>query len=95
MVEVPVAETNEGTRRRPSKGCDRLSKASTDEELPLSQLLACWTLDCRLPKPGGDCMNPAMLHWLGKKKKNDLILMIMELHKANMKLAKVLKGEEK
>ena len=40
-------------------------------------------------------MNPAMLHWLGKKKKNDLILMIMELHKANMKLAKVLKGEEK
>ena len=92
MVEVPVIETDEGTRGGPFEGCYLLPKASTDEELPLSQLLARWTLDSRLSELGGDSMNPAMLHWLGKKKKNDLILMIMDLHKANMKLAKVLKS---
>ena len=54
MVEVSVTETDEGTRRRPSKGRYLLPKASTDEELPLPQLLACWALDCRLPKLGDD-----------------------------------------
>jgi len=54
MVEVPVAETDEGTRRRPSKGRYFLPEASTNEELPLSQLFIGRTLDCRLPQPGGD-----------------------------------------
>jgi len=38
-------------------------------------------------------INPSLLHWLGKKKKNELILMIVELHETNLKLSKVLKGE--
>ena len=37
-------------------------------------------------------MNPEMLQWLVKKKKNDLILIIMNMHRANMNLAKVLKN---
>jgi hypothetical protein len=54
MVEVPVAETNEGTRRRPFEGCYLLPEASADEELPLPKLLACWALDCRLSELGDD-----------------------------------------
>ena len=57
MVEVSVAKTDEGTRRRSFEGCNVVSKASTNEELSMSQLLACRALDCGLPKPGGDSMN--------------------------------------
>jgi hypothetical protein len=57
MVEVPVIETDEGTRGGPFEGRYFLPKASTDEELPVSQLLACWTLDSRLSEPGGDSMS--------------------------------------
>ena len=54
MAEVPAAETYEGTRRRPSKGRYLIPEASADEELPLPKLLACRTLDSRLPELGGD-----------------------------------------
>lgn len=53
MVEVPVAQTDEDTWGRSFEGCYLLPEASTYEELPLQELLACWTLDSRLPELGG------------------------------------------
>ena len=37
-----------------------------------------------------DEYNPTMLHWLGKHTKNELILMVMKLHHANLAVKKTL-----
>jgi len=55
-------------------------------------------MQCTIGFCDGDRMNlpkinPSLLHWLEKKKKTELILMIVELHETNLKMAKVLKGE--
>jgi len=39
-------------------------------------------------------MNASILHWLGKKKKTELILMIVELHENNLNMMKVLRGKK-